>query len=62
MLVFERVGWEAGDYARWSAELMAAQVAFVTPTTHRGQICTRFAIINPETTIADLALIMESMR
>jgi L-2,4-diaminobutyrate decarboxylase len=62
VLVFERIGWDAGDYARWSAELMAAQVAFVTPTTHRGQICTRFAIINPETTIADLALIVESMR
>ena len=62
VLVFERIGWQAQDYARWSAELMAAQVAFVTPTTHRGQICTRFAIINPETTVADLALIIESMR
>ena len=62
VLVFERLGWDAADYARWSAQLMAAQIAFVTPTTHRGQICTRFAIINPETTIADLALIVESMR
>ena len=62
VLVFERIGWDAGDYARWSARLLAEQVAFVTPTTHRGRICTRFAIINPQTSAADLALIVESMR
>jgi L-2,4-diaminobutyrate decarboxylase len=62
VLVFERIGWDAGDYARWSAHLLAEQVAFVTPTTHRGRICTRFAIINPQTSVSDLALIVESMR
>ena len=62
VLVFERIGWGPADYTRWSARLLAEQVAFVTPTTHRGQVCTRFAIINPQTTIADLALIVESMR
>jgi L-2,4-diaminobutyrate decarboxylase len=62
VLVFERIGWDASDYARWSARLLADQVAFVTPTTHRGRICTRFAIINPQTSAADLALIVESMR
>ena len=54
---------DAGDpEARWSARLLAEQVAFVTATTHRGRICTRFAIINPLTSAADLALIVESMR
>ncbi len=62
VLVFERIDWDAHDYARWSARLLAEQVAFVTPTTHRGRICTRFAIINPQTSAADLALIVESMR
>ena len=62
VLVFERIGWDEADYARWSARLLAEQVAFVTPTTHRGRICTRFAIINPQTSAADLALIVESMR
>ena len=62
VLVFERVGWGADDYTRWSARMLAEQIAFVTPTTHRGRICTRFAIINPQTSVADLALIVESMR
>lgn len=62
VLVFERVGWAAADYADWSARLLLEQVAFVTATTHRGQVCTRLAVINPQTTEADLALIVESMR
>jgi len=62
VLIFERIGWSADDYALWSARLLAEQVAFVTPTRHRNQPCTRFAIVNPLTTADDLALIIESMQ
>jgi L-2,4-diaminobutyrate decarboxylase len=62
VLIFERVGWAGEDYAAWSARLLADQVAFVTPTKHRGRICTRFAIVNPLTTAEDLQLILDSMR
>ena len=62
VLMFERIGWTADHYARWSARLLAEQVAFVTPTRHRNQPCTRFAIVNPLTTADDLALIIDSMR
>jgi glutamate/tyrosine decarboxylase-like PLP-dependent enzyme len=62
VLVFERVGWDADDYARWSSRLLADQVGFVTPTTHAGRVCTRFAIVNPLTTADDLALLIDSMR
>jgi len=62
VLIFERIGWGADDYAAWSARLLADQVAFVTPTRHDNQVCTRFAIVNPLTTRADLELIVESMR
>ena len=62
VLVFERVGWDDGDYDRWSARLLDEQIAFVTPTRHRGPVCTRFAIVNPLTTADDLALIIDSMR
>ena len=34
----------------------------MTPTRHGGQVCTRFAIVNPLTTADDLALIIDSMR
>ncbi len=62
VLIFERIGWTADDYATWSAQLLNEQVAFVTPTRHHGQPCTRFAIVSPQTTEDDLALIIDSMR
>ena len=62
VLVFERVGWDAADYDRWSARLLAEQVGFVTPTKHAGQVCARFAIVNPLTSEDDLGLIIDSMR
>jgi L-2,4-diaminobutyrate decarboxylase len=61
VLLFERVGWTESDYAAWSARLLDEQTAFVTPTRHNGQVCTRFAIVNPKTTTDDLALILDSM-
>jgi glutamate/tyrosine decarboxylase-like PLP-dependent enzyme len=62
VLVFERVGWDADDYARWSSRLLVEQLGFVTPTKHAGRVCTRFAIVNPLTTVDDLALLLDSMR
>ena len=62
VLIFERIGWSAADYDLWSARLLDEQAAFVTPTRHHGQVCTRFAIVNPLTTEDDLALIIDSMR
>jgi L-2,4-diaminobutyrate decarboxylase len=62
VLIFERIGWTAEDYARWSARLLEDQVAFVTPTRHRGLVCTRFAIVSPLTTEHDLAVVIDSMR
>jgi L-2,4-diaminobutyrate decarboxylase len=62
VVVFERVGWSAQEYADWSAQLLKDQIAFVTPTKHRGQVCTRFAIVNPLTTVEDIATILDTMR
>ncbi len=62
VLVFRRHDWTAEDYDRWSRELLASGSAFVTPTTHEGEIVTRFAIVNPRTSLADIAAILDSMR
>jgi glutamate/tyrosine decarboxylase-like PLP-dependent enzyme len=61
ILIFERVGWTADDYAAWSARLVEEQIGFVTSTTHQGRVCTRFAIVNPRTTPDDLQLLVDSM-
>jgi hypothetical protein len=41
--------------------LLQDQLGFVTPTKHRGRVCTRFAIVNPLTTEDDLRLLLDSM-
>jgi len=62
VLIFERIGWDDADYSRWSVDALARGFAFVTPTRHAGRVCTRFAIVNPQTTPEDLRLIIDSMR
>jgi glutamate/tyrosine decarboxylase-like PLP-dependent enzyme len=62
VLLFERIGWDADDYAAWSNKLLDEQVAFVTATRHENRVCTRFAIVNPLTTRDDLVLIINSMK
>ena len=61
VLTFKRVGWTAEDYTAWTQRLLDQGYAFVTPTTHRGEPCTRFAIINPRTTVSDLTGILATM-
>jgi glutamate/tyrosine decarboxylase-like PLP-dependent enzyme len=62
ILLFERVGWDRDHYARWSSRILDEQVGFVTPTTHAGRVCTRFAVVNPCTTLDDLEMLVDSMR
>jgi hypothetical protein len=61
VVVFRRIGWTPEQYYDWSARLMAANFAFVTPTSHDGETVTRFAIVNPRTTVADITAILDTM-
>ena len=53
--------WGANDYRDWSARLLREGAAFVTPTTVAGEVVTRIAIVNPRTTRADVAAILDTM-
>ena len=61
VVIFAREGWEWADYERWSTSLLSRGIAFVTPTRHHGQPCTRIAVVNPRTTAADLRGIFATM-
>ena len=39
VLIFERLGWDKGDYARWTGQLLADQFAFVVPSHHLDRAC-----------------------
>lgn len=61
VVVFRRLGWTRENYYAWSDRLLAANFAFVLPTTHYGETVTRFAVVNPRTTEADVSLILDTM-
>lgn len=61
VVVFRRVGWQPSDYQAWSDKMLEEEFAFVVPTTHDGETLARFAIVNPETTEADIDAILDTM-
>jgi glutamate/tyrosine decarboxylase-like PLP-dependent enzyme len=61
VVVFRRLGWTPGQYQQWSDRLLADEFAFVVPTSHEGETLTRFAIVNPQTTEADISAILDTM-
>jgi glutamate/tyrosine decarboxylase-like PLP-dependent enzyme len=61
IVLFRRRGWQAADYHRWSAQLLADQVAFVTPTTWEGETVARFAFLHPDTTAEIVEEILATM-
>lgn len=61
VVVYRRNGWGPTDYHAWSARLLKEGIAFVVPTTHEGETVSRFAVVNPATTEADVATILDTM-
>ena len=61
-MAFRRVGWSAPDYQDWSRRMLAAGQALVVPSKHDGAPILRLCIVNPRTTVADVALVIDSLR
>ncbi len=61
VVLFRRVGWSPDDYQHWSDGELAAGRAFVVPTTWQGEVVLRICIVNPRTTLDDIAAILESL-
>ena len=61
VVLFRREGWEAPDYHRWSRQLLADQIGFVTPTKWEGETVARFAFLHPDTTIQIVEEILDTM-
>jgi glutamate/tyrosine decarboxylase-like PLP-dependent enzyme len=61
IVAFTRKGWTKEDYQKWSDQLLADQIGFVTPSSHEGQPILRFAIVNPWTNVDDLEKILDTL-
>lgn len=62
VVVFRRPGWSTEQYFAWSDAQLAAQRSFVVPTSWHGETVLRYCVVNPLTTVDDLAEILASMR
>ena len=58
---FDRVGWSPEQYQEWSDHQLAEQRAFVVPTSWRGETVLRYCVVNPLTTVDDIASIVDSL-
>jgi L-2,4-diaminobutyrate decarboxylase len=61
IVAFTRKGWQLADYRAWSEKLLADQIGFVTPSSHKGQPILRFAIVNPWTQMSDIKAILATL-
>jgi glutamate/tyrosine decarboxylase-like PLP-dependent enzyme len=61
VLAFRREGWTADDYARWSDDQLRTGASFVVPSAHDGEPILRLCVVNPRTTLDDLAGILASL-
>ena len=61
VLLIRRIGWDAARLQEWSDAALASGLAFAVPTTWRGEPCLRLCIVNPETTVRDIDMVLESL-
>jgi aromatic-L-amino-acid decarboxylase len=61
VVLFRRPGWDKAHYDSWSAQLLADQTGFVTPTVWEGETVARFAFLHPNTTEAMVREILATM-
>ncbi|MFM7306806.1 MAG: pyridoxal phosphate-dependent decarboxylase family protein [Actinomycetota bacterium] len=61
ILVVRRLGWSPDDYIQWSDHMLHDGIAFVVPTTHKGETVLRMCLVNPRTDPAQMRMLFDSM-
>jgi L-2,4-diaminobutyrate decarboxylase len=61
VVLFRRTGWGPADYERWWKGALAAQIAFVQPTSWKGEQVARLCFVNPHTTIDHVRAVLGTM-
>jgi glutamate/tyrosine decarboxylase-like PLP-dependent enzyme len=61
VVLFRRLGWGHEDYESWWRGLLDAQIAFVQPTSWRGERVARLCFVNPNTTMNHVRAVLGAM-
>ncbi|MEP6852098.1 MAG: aminotransferase class V-fold PLP-dependent enzyme [bacterium] len=62
VLLFERPGWTAEQYARWSQRMATEGVILCVPTKFQGRTVLRLAFVNPQTDPAHVIEVLDTLR
>ncbi|MFN4762719.1 pyridoxal phosphate-dependent decarboxylase family protein [Gillisia sp. Q332] len=62
VVLFRRIGWTAEQYRDWTYRNHREGIALVTPTIWKNETISRFCFINPDTTEADIDLILDTLK
>lgn len=61
VVLFRREGWGRDEWAAWAAGLLRNQVAFVAPSTYRGEPMGRLVFMHPRTPLSIVDELMASL-
>ena len=61
VVLFRRVGWDAGQYTAWADRLLQDQVAFIPPSAWEGETVARFAFLHPHTSMDLVREVLDRM-
>jgi aromatic-L-amino-acid decarboxylase len=61
VLLFRKTGWDHRRWREWAADLLERQVAFVAPTTWKGETVGRLVFLHPLTTTAIVDEVLDSL-
>ena len=61
VVLFRRHGWEAHQWRDWSRTLARDGIAFVAPTTWKGEVVGRLVFMNPRTTTSIVDEVIQSL-
>jgi aromatic-L-amino-acid/L-tryptophan decarboxylase len=62
VLLFRRAAWGRDEWRAWAADLLAREVAFVAPTTWKGETVGRLVFLHPLTTEAMIDEVLAPLR
>ena len=62
VVLFEKAGWDRDRWRAWAADLLERQIAFVAPTTWKGETVGRLVFLHPLTTTAIVDEVLDTLR
>ena len=62
VVLFRKAGWDRARWQRWSADLLADRIAFVAPTTWKGETVGRLVFLHPLTTNEIVDEVIDTLR